>query len=141
MFASKPSMNPRPFWLLLSKQSRAARSFPSRAACKACPQRRSSCLNSGLWLGSYICIYHIIRGGKCIYREGAKAIQYPLMQTSSHVWSMRSTMTKKASMSKRLTVWALPPSYDLENLHGIHGPLTPIAPSSHGATSPSTLRQ
>jgi hypothetical protein len=46
----------------------------------------------------------------------------PLPMTSSSVRSVRSTMTKKGSTSNRLSVWHLPPSFDLETLHGKRGP-------------------
>ena len=44
----------------------------------------------------------------------------PLQSYSN--WSIKSYSTKKKSISKRHSVWHLPSSYDLENLHGIHGP-------------------
>ena len=40
---------------------------------------------------------------------------------SSSESSMKSPMMRKESMSRQRSVWHLPPSYDLENLHGIHG--------------------
>jgi len=61
--------------------------------------------------------------------------------TSSSTWSMKSGTMKKESISKRLSAWVLPPSYDLENLRGILGPQTPIASSSPAIMSPSTLLQ
>ena len=51
----------------------------------------------------------------------------PSLLTSFSTCSMKSRMMKKVSMSKWLSAWVLPPSYDLENLHGILGPQTPIA--------------
>ena len=46
-------------------------------------------------------------------------------QSSSEL-STRSEMMKRESMSKQRSVWHLPPSYDLENLHGIHGLISTI---------------
>lgn len=54
----------------------------------------------------------------------------PLRQTSSNKWSTKSLMTKRESMSRPPSVWALPPSYDLENLRGIRGPQTPTDSTS-----------
>src|SRR5579859_4428106 len=59
----------------------------------------------------------------------------PLRTTSSSTWSVRSTMTKKGSTSTQLSVWHLPPSFDLETLHGICGPPTRISPILPGNTS------
>jgi Reverse transcriptase (RNA-dependent DNA polymerase) len=64
----------------------------------------------------------------------------PLRTTSSSTWSVRSTTTKKGSTSKRLSVWHLPPSFDLETLHGIHGPQARISPILPGNTSLSIPR-
>src|SRR5438552_516014 len=65
----------------------------------------------------------------------------PSLPTSSSTCSTKSSTMKKESMSKRPSAWALPPSYDLENLRGILGPQTPIVSSSPVSTSPSTLLQ
>src|SRR5438046_7961156 len=65
----------------------------------------------------------------------------PSLTTSSSAWSTKSGMMKKESMSKWLSAWVLPSSYDLENLHGIHGPQTSIASSSHTVMLPSTPPQ
>ena len=61
----------------------------------------------------------------------------PSLPTSFSTWSTKSGTTKKESMSKQPSVWVLPPSYDLENLHGILGPQTPIASFSPAITLPS----
>ena len=54
---------------------------------------------------------------------------------SSFDCSMKSDSMKKVLISNRHSVWHLPTSYDLENLHGIHGPNNIIHPISHGNTS------
>jgi hypothetical protein len=59
----------------------------------------------------------------------------------SSAWSMKLATPKKESMSKRLSVWGLPPSYDQENLRGIHGPQIPIVFNSLENTLSSTLIQ
>jgi hypothetical protein len=70
----------------------------------------------------------IIQGGKRIYGEGAKAKRYPITSDILHM-STKSGMTKRESMSKRLSMWALPPPYDLENSGRILGPRLPLLPS------------
>ena len=67
---------------------------------------------------------------------GQYGIPSPL--TSSSVCSVKLEMMKKESISRQHSVWALPPSYDLENLHGTLGPRTHITSSYPVATSPST---
>ena len=63
----------------------------------------------------------------------------PSLPTSSSACSTKSGTMKKESMSKRPSVWVLPPSYDLENLRGMLGPQTPTVSFSPVSTSPSTL--
>lgn len=46
---------------------------------------------------------------------------------SSSESSMKSQTMRKELMSKQRSVWHLPPFYDLENLHGIHGPPNSIS--------------
>lgn len=65
----------------------------------------------------------------------------PSPLTSSSTWSTKSGMMKKASTLKQPSAWVLPPSYDLENLHGTRGPQIHIASSSPAATSLSTPHQ
>jgi hypothetical protein len=72
---------------------------------------------------------------------GRKQSDIPSRPTSSSTWSMKLQQMKKDSMSKRPSVWALPPSYDLVNLHGTHGLRIPTIPASRAPTLPSTLRQ
>jgi hypothetical protein len=62
-------------------------------------------------------------------------------QICSSSWSTKLGTTKKGLMSKRHSVWHLPPSYDLENLRGVSGPLNPTIPSSPAITSSSILPQ
>ena len=64
----------------------------------------------------------------------------PLPLRSSFELSMASGATRRVSTSKRRSVWHLPPSYDLENLHGIlPGPTNTISTSSLVNMSSSTL--
>ena len=70
-----------------------------------------------------------------------KPSDIPSHPISSSAWLTKSQATKKELMSKRHSVWALLHSYDLVNLHGIHGPRNPIIPSSPDATLLSTPRQ
>jgi Reverse transcriptase (RNA-dependent DNA polymerase) len=51
--------------------------------------------------------------------------------------STKFDSTKKGSTSNQRSVWHLPPSYDLENLHGLHGPTNTTSPISPGNMSPS----
>ena len=62
-----------------------------------------------------------------------------LHRLSSSELSMNSIATKKESISNQRSVWHLPPSYDLENLHGIAGLLNTISPTSHANMSSSML--
>ena len=55
---------------------------------------------------------------------------------SSSEWSMRSDPMRKGLMSNRRSVWHLPASYDLENLHGILDLNNIMHPISRGNTSP-----
>jgi hypothetical protein len=59
--------------------------------------------------------------------------QSPLI--SSSAWSTRSLTTTKVSTSRLPSALVLPPSYDLENLHGILGPRTHIVSISPESTS------
>src|SRR5271169_7216721 len=68
---------------------------------------------------------------------GQNGLDIPSRQISSPAWSTKSTMTKKESMSKRLSVWHLPSSFDLETLHGIHGLPNHISNKSPATTLPS----
>ena len=63
----------------------------------------------------------------------------PLRPISSSAWSTRLTMTKRGLTSNQHSVWHLPPSFDLETLHGIPGHPIHISPASHANTLPSTL--
>ena len=59
--------------------------------------------------------------------KGQRQSDILLHSIFSFAWSMKLATSKKESMSKRLSVWGLPPSYDQENLRGIHGPQISIA--------------
>jgi hypothetical protein len=64
-----------------------------------------------------------------------KPFDTQLHPTFSSEWSERLPTTKTGLISKQPSVWALPPSYDLENLRGILGPQTPIVSTSPANTS------
>jgi len=80
------------------------------------------------------------KGGNESMGKGKRQSDTLLHQTSSSAWSMRSTMTKKGLTSKRLSVWHLLPSFDLETLRGIPGHRIHISPISLAITLPSTPR-
>jgi hypothetical protein len=61
----------------------------------------------------------------------------PLPRTSSAAWSVKLTPGRKELTSKQHSVWRLPPSFDLESLHGIPGHPIRISPTSLVKTSPS----
>ena len=63
---------------------------------------------------------------------------FPLQPQSSSALSTKSHSMKKVSTSKQRSVWHLPPSYDLENLRGIHGPQNIISSTSLASTLHST---
>ena len=71
-----------------------------------------------------------LEGGNGFMEKVPKRYGTRSLPTFSSKWSMNSGTMKKESMSKRLSAWGLPPSYDLENLHGIFGPQIRITPSS-----------
>lgn len=52
--------------------------------------------------------------------------------------SMKSDSTKRVLTSNPHSAWYLPPSYDLENLRGIHGPINTISSTSPGNMSSSS---
>ena len=80
-------------------------------------------------------------GGNRFMTRIPKQYDTSLLPTSSFTYSMKSRMMRKESMSKWPYAWTLPPSYDLENLCGIHDPQTLIVPSSLVSMSPSILLQ
>jgi len=76
----------------------------------------------------------ISKGGQRIYEEGKKTIIYPSYQTSMRL----ITMAKEGLTSNRHSVWHLLRSFDLETLHGIHGPPIHISHTFRADTLPST---
>jgi hypothetical protein len=62
---------------------------------------------------------------------------FPSQLLSSSALSVKSTITKKESISSRRFAWHLPPSYDLENLHEIASPHSTMTPTSLASTSSS----
>jgi hypothetical protein len=77
----------------------------------------------------------IIRGGKRIYGEGAKAIRYPitydiLLRMVNEIRDDEEGVNVKAALCVGFAAF----------LHGIHGPQTPTASSSYVVMLPSTPR-
>jgi len=73
--------------------------------------------------------------------RATKDYGFPSLPQSSSESSTKSDSTKRGLTSNQRSVWHLPPSYDLENLHGIHGRNNTIGLTSHENTSPSIKTQ
>jgi hypothetical protein len=71
-----------------------------------------------------------LKGGNAFMEKDRRLSDIQLRQISSSEWSTRSLTTKKVSTLRPPSALGLPPFYDQENLHGIHGLRTPIVSTS-----------